>query len=115
MLAMNTEVKLTFSMFLCNMSVSTAYMLRKSYRFWRAMYNCFSSCSFNACYSKRSISGQELKSAEGAYSVVLEVRVLHNLRADLSTSEVVLTRGIAQVVCALLRAMYLGQYIYTAK
>lgn len=55
------------------------------------------------------------KNAECAYCVILEVRVLQNLRADLSTSEVVLTRGIAEVVCALLRAMYLGQDICAAK
>ena len=44
----------TLEIFLCSMSVITAYTLRKSERFCLAMYNCLSSCSFNANYDSVS-------------------------------------------------------------
>ena len=48
-------------------------------------------------YSKRTM----------AYRIIFDVRVFHDLGADLRTSEVVLARCITKIECALLRAMKL--------
>ena len=48
-------------------------------------------------YSKRTM----------AYRIIFDVRVFHDLGADLRTSEVVLARCITKIECALLRAVKL--------
>jgi hypothetical protein len=83
-------------------------MLRKSFRFWRAVYSCFSSCSRRP--SCDDVSALRMTAHRNSTnSVVFYVRVLDKLRGDLRTVEVVLTDDVTKVHAAFLRPVELVQ------
>ena len=48
---------------------------------------------------------KERKVGTSPYNIILEMWILHDLTANLSASQIILTGCIPEVVCAFLRAM----------
>lgn len=97
----------TLVMFLCSMSVMTAYTLRKSERFCLAMYSCLSSCSLNANYDKCVSHGSaRTKDTNG---IVLQMRIFNDFRADLGPVQMALPHTISHIITALLRTVQFVQ------
>lgn len=95
--------RITLEMFLCSISVMTAYTLRKSERFCLAMYSCLSSCSFNANYNRlREPGSARTKCTNG---IVLQMRIFDDFRADLGPVQIVLPHTVSHIITALLRAV----------